>query len=206
LKTIRQKSTTAIDSKETEINDLKEQLKNLQSEVNKKQIQINSMTVQTPKTPIFKLEEKPVTPPSLRKPVVEEKGFDEQLLHFAQIQALRDEELTRARKQIQQLTQAVHDGEEMDQMHQKQEGVLKNEIRDLERAKKREGANLEYLKNIVFKYITTDEHETLLPVLATLLQFAPEEIQVSKQKIANEGLWGSTVGKIGIWNSPAKKS
>ena len=40
-----------------------------------------------------------------------------------------------------------------------QEKVLKNEIREMERAQNREGANLLYLKNIIVKYMETQDHE-----------------------------------------------
>ncbi len=55
----------------------------------------------------------------------------------------------------------VGEADHMEKLHCEQEKVLKNEIRELERNKRREGANLEYLKNIVLKYILTDEHEVL---------------------------------------------
>jgi hypothetical protein len=57
----------------------------------------------------------------------------------------------------------------MERKHVQQEQVLKTTIRDMERAQKREGSNLEYLKNIVYKYITTNEHQVKLPVLLLLM-------------------------------------
>ncbi|KAF7252927.1 GRIP and coiled-coil domain-containing protein 2 [Varanus komodoensis] len=58
--------------------------------------------------------------------------------------------------------------------------LLKNEIRRLERNQEREKsvANLEYLKNVLLKFIflkSGSERERLLPVIDTMLQLSPEE-------------------------------
>jgi hypothetical protein len=129
---------------------------------------------------------------------------DEELLHFAQIQALRDEELSKARQQIQQLHSALHEADEMDRLHREQEKVLKEEIRELERAKKREGANLDYLKNIVLKYMLTDEQQSLVPVLATILQFSPDELDMVKKKIATGSAWWGSILTTPTTSSPKK--
>jgi hypothetical protein len=50
----------------------------------------------------------------------------------------------------------------MVRLHELQENVLKKEIREMERRTKREGANLEYLKNVVIKYMAGGDHEVLL--------------------------------------------
>jgi hypothetical protein len=59
--------------------------------------------------------------------------------------------------------------------------LLKQEIRRAERNEKREqtAAQMEYLKNVVLKFIqcTGDEQEQLVPALATLLQFNADELQ-----------------------------
>lgn len=71
--------------------------------------------------------------------------------------------------------------------------LMTHNLRQLERTKKRDGANLEYLKNIVLKYMETQEHDKLLPVLTTLLQFSPEEVaKVQEARAAQQGsgLWG----------------
>ncbi len=54
---------------------------------------------------------------------------------------------------------ALREAEETELLHVKQEQVLKSTIRELERAQKRDGANLEYLKNVIYKYIVLDEHQ-----------------------------------------------
>ncbi len=43
---------------------------------------------------------------------------------------------------------ALRDMEEMERLHREQEKALKDEIRELERAKKREGVNVDYVKAV----------------------------------------------------------
>jgi hypothetical protein len=113
------------------------------------------------------------------------------LLLLSHVQAAtREEEVNRYRQRIQQLLDDLREAEEMAKLHRMQETVLKEQIRELERGKLREGANLEYLKNIILKLLETNEQESLLPVLSTLLQFTPQE----KERIAaarSRSLWTS---------------
>ncbi|XLR40676.1 hypothetical protein S83_025336, partial [Arachis hypogaea] len=53
--------------------------------------------------------------------------------------------------------------------------ILKAELRDMERSKKRKGVDMTYLKNIILKLLETGEVEVLLPVIGMLLQFSPQE-------------------------------
>lgn len=56
--------------------------------------------------------------------------------------------------------------------------VLKEEVRRLDRTKSREGINLEYLKNIVYRYmVATDpvEKQAIFNAISTILHFSPKE-------------------------------
>ncbi|KYQ94423.1 hypothetical protein DLAC_04719 [Tieghemostelium lacteum] len=97
------------------------------------------------------------------------------LKHYAQLQASRDEELRKANQHISQLSYLLADSEKMDERHQEQEKLLKDEIRKLERSSKRDSVVPEYAKNIILKFIETDDGDSLLPVLSTIMQFTPEE-------------------------------
>jgi len=60
--------------------------------------------------------------------------------------------------------------------------VLKEEIRSYQRAeeRKRHIDNLEYVKNVIFKFVTlpgNDEKLRLVPVLTTILKLSPAEVQ-----------------------------
>jgi hypothetical protein len=76
---------------------------------------------------------------------------------------MRDEEFNKARQQIAELTMALEEAEDMEKLHLEQEKVLKEEIRQIERKIKREDLakpeNTEYLKNVVFKFLTSNERE-----------------------------------------------
>uniref|UniRef100_A0A1B6DFM6 GRIP domain-containing protein n=1 Tax=Clastoptera arizonana TaxID=38151 RepID=A0A1B6DFM6_9HEMI len=78
---------------------------------------------------------------------------------------------------------------------------LKKEISRLERCIKMQphAQNTEYLKNIVFKFVTLDHGDDrlrLVPVISTLLQLSPEETQsltaaAKGEPEATNGSWGS---------------
>jgi len=115
---------------------------------------------------------------------------------------MKEFELTQTRKRIQEMTDQIQEYENRARLFQEQDKVLKEQLREAERSKKREGNfQLDYLKNIVVKFITTDEKDKLVPVLATLLQLTPTEIQQIKEK-SNENM----LSKMWWANSPQKKS
>jgi len=118
-------------------------------------------------------------------------------LHFAQVQALRDEEINNLNKRIQDLQNLLSDAERMEKLHHLQEQHLKNEIRDLQRTLKRENANPEYLKNIMVKFIEfEDQREQLLPVIATVLQLSPAEMRrINERRSSHTNTFFSKVFK-----------
>jgi hypothetical protein len=68
----------------------------------------------------------------------------------------------------------------------------RNRIKELERGSKRSGANLEYLKNMIIRWMEEDQQDQLFSVIATILQFSPEETQrlIAKRKSKSVfGLW-----------------
>jgi len=89
-----------------------------------------------------------------------------------------------------------------------QTDALKKEIRSADRSRTRDGTNLEYLKNVVLKYIETEEHETLMPVLSSLLQFTTEE--VSRANLARDSrkapITTTVWGYLGYPTTPTKPS
>lgn len=55
----------------------------------------------------------------------------------------------------------MSDAEEMEKLHIEQEKALKRTIRELERSSKRENANIEYLKNVLVKFLLFDDQEVV---------------------------------------------
>ncbi|KAF3796172.1 GRIP protein [Nymphaea thermarum] len=96
---------------------------------------------------------------------------------LARQQALRDEQLAQSQRHILALQEEIEELEHENRLHSQQEAVLKAELRDMERKQKREGIDMTYLKNVILKLLETGEVEALLPVVATLLQFSPDEIK-----------------------------
>eukprot|EP00743_Colponemidia_sp_Colp-15_P008987 GILK01009806.1.p1 GENE.GILK01009806.1~~GILK01009806.1.p1 ORF type:complete len:1013 (-),score=320.45 GILK01009806.1:160-2823(-) len=129
----------------------------------------------------------------------EHESPEVQILHFAQVQAQRDEELNRLRHELKDLSDSLRNAQEAERAMQDKIERLQKEKEDRDRAERREiigsGLNLEYLKNIVLKFVETgtpgsSEHEALLPVLFTLLQFSPEEVrQVQESRTNASGIW-----------------
>ena len=66
---------------------------------------------------------------------------------------------------------------------------LQAEVAQLSRVAKREGVNMDYLKNVVLQYITfplqSPERESLVPVIAMLLQFSTEEAKLCESATNN---------------------
>lgn len=88
--------------------------------------------------------------------------------------------LVAAKKKLEHLTELLNESEANNLRMTEQVRVLKEEIRRLERNKEREthAKNLEYLKNVVIKFVTLeggDERIRLIPVLTTILRLSPEE-------------------------------
>ncbi|KAI3462326.1 hypothetical protein Pfo_018989 [Paulownia fortunei] len=106
---------------------------------------------------------------------------DQQILILARQQAQREEELAQTQRHILALQEEIEELEHENRLHRQQEAMLKEELRNMERMQKREGVDLTYLKNVILKLLQTGEVERLLPVIAMLLQFSPDEMQKCQQ-------------------------
>ena len=98
--------------------------------------------------------------------------------------------LEEAMKRIDHFTELLNESEVNNLRLSEQVRVLKEEVRRLERNKEREEqfGNLEYLKNVVLKYLTMkSERERLVPVLVTMLKLSPDEKRVLQE--GDQG-WG----------------
>ncbi|XP_023007649.1 protein GRIP-like isoform X2 [Cucurbita maxima] len=106
---------------------------------------------------------------------------EQQILILARQQAQREEQLAQSQRHIVALQEELEELERENRLHSQQQAMLKAELRDMERSQKREGVDMTYLKNVILKLLETGEVEALLPVVAMLLQFSPEEMQKCQQ-------------------------
>ncbi|XP_020582387.1 protein GRIP [Phalaenopsis equestris] len=106
---------------------------------------------------------------------------EQQILLLARQQAQREEELAQSQRHILALQEEIEELERENHLHKQQEAMLKEEIRIVERSKKRDGVDMTYLKNVILKLLETGEVEALLPVIGMLLQFSPDEIRKCQQ-------------------------
>ena len=117
-------------------------------------------------------------------------------------------ELQAAKRQIGHLAELLADSEGMIDRLQEQSQVLKSEIRRQEHLVARaDGANLEYLKNVVLKFITAvEEREQLIPVFGMLLHFTQEELKDATKKFKvlvamqqQQQVQPASTGLFGAW-------
>lgn len=112
---------------------------------------------------------------------------EDHILHVAQMQAQQTEYVASLLDKISILKENVSEGKrlqdllcrERDQLREALE-VVKKEADTTKRVERynskfREGTNIEYLKNVLLKYIETQDHEGLIPVLSSVLEFDMDE-------------------------------
>lgn len=128
-----------------------------------------------------------------------EPPSDHVLIDVSELNVLRSErekDKVRLRHLSALLSEAEQDAARKEQLI----NFLKKEIGRLERCIEREphAQNTEYLKNIVFKFVTLDTGDDrlrLVPVMSTLLQLSPEESQkltvIARGESETNGSWGS---------------
>ena len=104
------------------------------------------------------------------------------ILHFAQEKARQDVEIVGLRKQKHQVESALRELQHAltlkEEKHHDALQQLHEQIHKLERDKGREGANLEYLKNVFLKFLTSHDfhgRSQMLNAITIILQFSPAE-------------------------------
>jgi len=72
---------------------------------------------------------------------------------------------------------------------------LQQQVIALKRMHKREGVNMEYLKNIIVQFMSfpdsSSERKSLIPVISTLLQFTPEDDRIIQESQTLFGWFGA---------------
>lgn len=117
---------------------------------------------------------------------------------YAEQLARKEVEVTLLRKQKHRLEIEVRQLQERlleeRERHHEEVGVLQSHIEKNIRDQSREGANLEYLKNIIYRFLTLPDslgRQQTLTAILTILHFSPEEKQVI-MRLPPSGSWWSS--------------
>ncbi|XP_058930188.1 GRIP and coiled-coil domain-containing protein 1 [Kogia breviceps] len=117
---------------------------------------------------------------------------------YAEQLARKEVEITSLRKQKHRLEGEVHQLQdrllEEGERHREEVGALQSHIAKSIRDQSREGANLEYLKNIIYRFLTLPDtvgRQQTLTAILTILHFSPEEKQVIMRLPAGGSWWPS---------------
>ncbi|KAJ8682709.1 hypothetical protein QAD02_018501 [Eretmocerus hayati] len=110
------------------------------------------------------------------------------------------------KNRLKHLTELLADAErdiaKLTQLNQ----LLKEDIRRQKRyvEREKEAVNFEYLKNVVFKFVTLenrDERSRLVPVLDTILKLSPEETHKLNEIVSDTGGVTNKRSWIPVWNA-----
>uniref|UniRef100_A0A8C9P102 GRIP and coiled-coil domain-containing protein 1 n=1 Tax=Spermophilus dauricus TaxID=99837 RepID=A0A8C9P102_SPEDA len=114
---------------------------------------------------------------------------------YAEQLARKEVEITSLRKQKHRLEVEAHQLQdrllEEGERHREEVGALQSHIEKNIRDRSREGANLEYLKNIIYRFLTLPDslgRQQTLTAILTILHFSPEEKQVI-MRLPSGGSW-----------------
>ncbi|XP_036614321.1 GRIP and coiled-coil domain-containing protein 1 [Trichosurus vulpecula] len=117
---------------------------------------------------------------------------------YAEQLARKEVEITSLRKQKHKLEVEVHQLQDRliveGEQHREQVCALQSHIEKSIRDQSREGANLEYLKNIIYRFLTLSDslgRQQTLTAILTILHFSPEEKQVIMKLPASSSWWPS---------------
>lgn len=112
------------------------------------------------------------------------------ILYYAHELARRDVVINGLRKNCCQLENSLREMKKefimLKQTNQDKVNVLKNNISRLERCQSREGANLEYLKNVIVNYLQTNNASSkrhMLNAIAVILKLTDSEISKIKNAL-----------------------
>ncbi|XP_009999792.1 PREDICTED: GRIP and coiled-coil domain-containing protein 1, partial [Chaetura pelagica] len=115
---------------------------------------------------------------------------------YAEQLARKEVDIVALRKQKHKLEMQVHQLQEKilveEEKHREEVSALQSQIEKNCRDRSREGANLEYLKNIVYRFLPLPEslgRQQTLGAILTILHFSPEEKQTITKQSAQGSWW-----------------
>ncbi|KAF9196475.1 hypothetical protein BGZ50_000095 [Haplosporangium sp. Z 11] len=128
------------------------------------------------------------------KPLVDRSPFGDVNASLAATAALSSAKEREYQVKLGHLTELLNESEANHQRLLDQEKA--KEIRNLDRAERRQNLSVDYLKNIVLKYLETSDREPLLPVLTTVLQLSPAEAASLRKKTIQSSTPSSVLGGL----------
>ncbi|KAG2230469.1 hypothetical protein INT48_003017 [Thamnidium elegans] len=81
----------------------------------------------------------------------------------------RPDERIGVEKQVQRLSEMLHESQDQVNALKSQEKVLKDELRKIDAVEKRQDMNVEYLKNVLIKFLMSENKQAMVPIIAKLL-------------------------------------
>ncbi|XP_046835565.1 GRIP and coiled-coil domain-containing protein 1 [Vespa crabro] len=106
------------------------------------------------------------------------------ILHYTQELARHEVQISSTRKRILELEALLREKERqllhITEKHKEELKAVQTQVARLEACKSREGANLEYLKNVLINYLTTNDSSSkrhILNAISTVLQFTSDELE-----------------------------
>lgn len=106
------------------------------------------------------------------------------ILHYTQELARHEVQISSSRKRILELEALLREKERqllhITDKHKEELKAVQTQVTRLEACKSREGANLEYLKNVFINYLTTSDTSSkrhILNAISTVLRFTQEELE-----------------------------
>lgn len=106
------------------------------------------------------------------------------ILHYTQELARHEVQISTTRKRILELEASLREKERqlvhITEKHKDELKTIQKQVTRLEACKSREGANLEYLKNVFINYLTTNDSSSkrhILNAISTVLRFTTDELE-----------------------------
>lgn len=118
------------------------------------------------------------------------------IFEVAQLQAKREAESRAQALQLQEMANRLDEAHRYIQRLQDEKQQHDHELTALMQTQRREGVNMEYLKNVVVQYMSfrpgSSQQSRLIPVLSTLLQFSAKDMkEIKSASNARRSSWTS---------------
>ncbi|KAI8087755.1 uncharacterized protein B0P05DRAFT_584972 [Gilbertella persicaria] len=150
------------------IDKLEQLNQSLQQQLVAKENEIQTLLVSTPSSPKEEEHILPLPNASSKKEFQDVYASMSSLLSPLVSRQIPDERMG-LEKQVQRLSQMLHESEDKVMALKHQEKVLKDELRKMDGFEKRQDMNNEYLKNVLIKFLLSDNKPAMVPILAKLL-------------------------------------